>query len=327
MKRILLIPPMPWYMEAHAEYLIRYLSDEFFIEVADVPYPPYKDFVDKFPETSPFQRNPDDYDLLVPLLATHWVVTEKEKYKHKTALIWYQGNEGNLFDDLAGIATVTPLAHKSLSGTKHGSLRFGIDTNLFKPLKFARTTDDLVIGMVGNLLNPRRMVKDVIEVVEKIPGVQLKLFMGHKPLTNHDLDFIGGRKALKYIVGGEKTWVGLPNVYNQLDVLVRCDSDPGYSFPVLEAAACAVPVIATDSGIDHEVTKAGGGILIPGDREKYLHDNAYVREKLTEAILFMRDNPTERSYMGLRAEAFIHSNYKWAKHIPAWRKFFREAIK
>ena len=329
MKKILLIPPLNgWYLENYCEYLIRYLSNEFFIEVADVPYPPYENFINRFPETHPLQRNPDDYDLIVPLLATHWVVTDKQKYIHKTALIWYQPNEGSYFPGLAGIAATTPLARKSLFNAEcyKTDVRFGIDTEFFKPLNFENKSKLLRLGMVGNLYNPRRMTSLVMDVVEEMEGVELKLYVNQRPKTEHDLELIGGRRALKYIVSGEKSYAGLPNIYNQLDVLIRCESDPGYSFPVLEAGACGVPVIATDSGIDHEVTNAGGGILIKGDREKYLNDEAYVKRELKKAIIFMRDNPKERAWMGLRAESFIKNIYKWEHHIDDWRRFFRKVL-
>ena len=113
MNKILIIPPLPWYMSVHAEYLIRHLSDKFFIEVADVPYPPYENFLDRFPETNPYQRNPDDYDLLWPILPSHWVVTEKDKYAHKVATVFYQPNEGR-FEDMAVVGAATPMASKSL---------------------------------------------------------------------------------------------------------------------------------------------------------------------------------------------------------------------
>ena len=92
-KRILCIPPLPsWYVEAHVEYLIRELADEFFVEIASNPYPPYKDFLSRFPNESPFMRNPDEYDLIWPLWAGHWGIPINE-YKHKTVVTIYQPGE------------------------------------------------------------------------------------------------------------------------------------------------------------------------------------------------------------------------------------------
>lgn len=327
MKKVLIIPPHDgWYMREQAEYLIRHLSDEFFIEVADVPYPPYNDFLSRFPETHPLQRNPDEYDLLIPLLATHWVVTEKEKYRHKIAQIWYQPNEGDA-DNIAGLAITTPLAERSAEDKKFHRVRFGIDTDLFKPLHFKKDNKILHVGMVGNLYNPRRMTKYIVEALKNIPRTQILLFVNQRPKTEHDLELLGGKHMIDYIVSGEKSPIGLANIYNSLDVLIRCDSDPGYSFPVLEAASCGIPVIATDSGIDHLITESGGGFLIPGNRDYYLNNPHEVADKVMSKIIFLRDNEKIRVTMGIAANYEIYNNWRWEKHIQGWREFFRDALK
>lgn len=325
-KKILIIPPMPWYMEAHAEYLIRYLSDEFFIEIADVPYPPYENFIARFPETYPFQRNPDDYDLLFPLLATHWVITMKEKYRHKIAQVWYQPDEADAHE-IAVLGAATPFTENSITNRPFHSLRFGIDTELFKPYKMVREDTLLHVGMVGNLLNPRRMTTEIVKALKDVPGIRLMLFLTKRPKTNHDMDFIGGMETMEYIVSGEKIWCGLPNIYNRLDVLIRCDSDPGYSFPVLEAAACGVPVITTDSGVDSIIFEANGGLLIPGNRQYYLSHPEEVAKKVKEGVIFFRDNREIQKAMGFAGRKEITKNWQWDRFIPAWRDFFREGIK
>ena len=112
-------------MEAHYEYLIRYLSDEFFIEQAQVPYPPYENFLDRFPETSPLERNPDDYDLIVPILPSHWGLADDqhEKYSKKVAVIMYEPGEGDwMRAEYLGLTTPVVEAG-DYSGKKTWSLR------------------------------------------------------------------------------------------------------------------------------------------------------------------------------------------------------------
>lgn len=324
--KILIVPPMKgWYMEAHAEYLIRYLSDEFFIEVADVPYPPYENFLNRFPETSPFQRSPDDYDLIFVMLPSHWVITEAEKYKHKVCEVWYQPGEGS-WEEIAAYGVATPLAEQSLQGRKKfHSLRFGIDTDLFKPIPMIREDDLLHVGMIGTLFNPRRIVPEVTKVLKDVEGIRLMYFPVGAPRDKKELDAMGGN--LDYIVAGDKYWPGIPNLYNRLDILLRVDHDPGYSFPTLEAAACGVPVIATDSGIDHLVCEAGGGILLQGNRASYLEDLDGLANRIKEHVIYFRDNPEIRKKAGQRGRKFIENNFTWDKFILAWREFFREGVK
>ena len=327
--RILIIPPMPWYMSVHFEYLIRYLSDEFFIEIADVPYPPYENFLDRFPETSPFQRNPDDYDLLLPMLATHWVVMDRDKYAHKIAIVNYESGDGR-HDDVAVSGCTTPVAEKECrsAGHKYHSLRFGIDTELFKPLNFKKQDDLLHVGMIGTITNPRRQIKE-IESLFNMPGVKFD-FYPHSWVNNGDIDRSGGKEYLKRVVTGDKYWPGLPNIYNRMDVLLRIDNSYGYSFPTLEAAACGIPVIVTYQGIDHFITEAGGGILIlpdpPHEKRWPFQQEEQLIRKVRKALEFMRDNPKKRKAMGVLGCNEIKKNWTWDKFTLAWRKFLREGV-
>jgi len=324
MKRILIIPPHKWYMEANAEYLIRYLSDEFFMEIAQVPYEPYTNFLSRFPNENPFMRSPDDYDLIWPLLPTHWHI-DKDKYRHKVATVFYCPNEGE-FTGVAAIGATTPRIEEAFkeSNTPYHSLRFGIDTNLFRPYKMVREDNLLHVGMVGTLGNSRRLVTAIVPALKKIPGVRLMLFLNMSPRDQKELSEVGG--DLNLIEGGDKWWPGLPNIYNQLDVLLRIDHDPGYAFPALEAAACGVPSIMTDCGIEHLLAKAGAGKLIEGDRAYYMNNQDKVAKEVVEKVIWMRDNPTDREQMGWMARKEIEAYWTWDKHIDNWRKFFRKGL-
>lgn len=324
--RILIIPPMrPWYMEAHAEYLIRHLSDEFFIEVAEVPYPPYENFIGRFPETSPFMRSPDDYDLIWPILPSHWGITEKEKYSKKVCMVWYQPNEGGYYEDLAGLAAATDKAEESMKNYPHHRVRFGVDTDLFKPFSMVCDDNLLHVGMVGTLLNPRRITPQIVNAFKGVEGVKLELFPNIAPRTEKELNEVGGDLSL--IQSGDKFWPGLPNIYNRLDILLRVDSDPGYSFPVTEAAACGVPVITTDGGIDNIITDAGGGYLIKGNRDSYQADLDGLARQARDQVLFLKDKPELRKMMGQIGRSTVEKYFKWETVIPAWREFFREGVK
>lgn len=323
MKKILFVPPGiqgGWYLEAHIEYLIRYLSDEFFIEQALVPYPPYDNWRERIPPEMPFMRSPDDYDLIVPLLATHWGIQPREDYYDKTAVIMYEPGEG-CWNDVKHLAMTTPKVEEGeYPGKILHPVRFGIDTDLFKPYPMQREDNLLHVGVVGSYGNPRRMFEEAIKPLYDLEGIRLMIFP-QSWVNNGDervIERYGGKEFTDRIVTGGKFWPGLPNLYNQLDVYLRCDSYYGYSFPVLEAAACGVPVIATDTGIDHHITKAGGGILIDKNEPK-------LAEKVREAVIQMRDNPQHRQMMGWAARQEIEKNWQWEDLIPAWREFLRAA--
>jgi glycosyltransferase involved in cell wall biosynthesis len=328
MKKILCIPPLPsWYVESHVEYLIRELADEFFMEIADIPYPPYAGYLN-LPQPNPFLRNPDEYDLIWPLWAGHWGVPIPE-YKHKTAVVIYQVGEGHT-DGCAAIGATTPLVEQDffLHDIPFTSLRFGVDTNLFYPVPALRNNyccDKLHVGYVGNHANVRHMLKTVISPLRNLEGIHLMLFPAS--WQNHGGNFADwdGDNLYPYVVGGDKRWPGMPNIYNRMDVLLRIDQDPAYSFPTLEAAACGVPVIATNSGIDHLITGAGGGILIPGDRSQHLNNPEITAKNVRDAVIWIRDHRDAAKMMGFLGEKEIRNNWRWNKFYPAWREFFRKA--
>lgn len=335
--KILCIQPEPWHMNICYEYISRYLADEFLIEVGAVSYPPFgKEYLDRFPSEVLGLKNPDDYDLLVPIWPGHWSV-DKETYKHKMAPVLGMIGESPT-QGVSVVGSATPFTDKFLenSGVKsYHKLRFGIDTSLFKPFRKVREDNLLHVGMVGTLHHPSRLLKEVFPYIKDIPGVRL-MFCTTQMISNlHDLNFLGGWDARECIFDAGKQWVTLPNVYNRFDVVLRTDQDPGISFPVLEAASCGVPVIATNGGIDHFFTQAGGGILLDapeknGDgtsRNWYFDHPDWVGEKTREAIIWMRDHPKQRKQMGIKARTEVLKNWTWEKVIPAWKKFFREGVK
>jgi glycosyltransferase involved in cell wall biosynthesis len=87
-----------------------------------------------------------------------------------------------------------------------------------------------------------------------------------------------------------------------------------------------VPVIATNSGIDHFITDAGGGILIPGDRSIHLNTPEVTAKNVREAVIRLRDNREEAKEMGLKGRIEIERNWTWDKFFNNWRLFFRDGL-
>lgn len=333
MKRILFIPPGisgGWYVQAHYEYLIRYLSDEFFIEMAQVPYEPFENFLDRFPETSPLERNPDKYDLIVPLLPSHSGVPTTEEWFKKMAIVMYEPGEGH-WSAAKILGATTPIVEAGDYGNKKvHSLRFGIDTELFKPYLMVREDDLLHVGVIGSYGSPRRMIEEAIKPFYDLEGVRVMFFPQNwvnRGGTPEKIESLGGMDFISRVVEGDKYWPGIPNTYNRMDVMVRVDASYGYSFPTLEAAACGVPVIVTDMGVDHHITEAGGGILIKGNPLSWINKGGELAEKVREAVIWMRDNPEKRKAMGEVARQEIVAHWEWDAHIDSWREFLKEATK
>lgn len=329
--RILIIPARRHIAEAYCEYLIRYLSDEFYFDIGYPPEVPYDAMKQRIRDRaeSPFSKNPDDYDLIYPHFDTHWFLNPPENYAHKVATVLFEPAGPKFHDKIAVVAGTTPGSEKGLAGlySKIHSLRFGIDTEMFKPLNMVRTDDLLHVGIVGNIQTPRRYNKElVVEALQGLEGMRLMFF----PTTwamhtrQDEIENMGGDTVIDNICGYENRWYpGLPNAYNQLDVLIRSDIDDGYHFPVFEAAACGVPVICMNNGNNQQLCDAGGGICIDAVKDR---DLSRIAKEVREAVIHMRDNPISRKTMGFKAREEILMNWKWEYHIENWRKFFKEGV-
>lgn len=126
---------------------------------------------------------------------------------------------------------------------------------------------------------------------------------------------------------GDRWFQGFPNCYNQMDVFVRCDINPGYQFTVLEAAACGIPIITTDPDLGKEVCEAGGGIYVEcvqGNFEPAVLEE--LAERIRIAVAELKADPVRRKMMGKMGRLFVETNYTWEKWIPKWREFFRKAL-
>ena len=56
-------------------------------------------------------------------------------------------------------------------------------------------------------------------------------------------------------------------IYSMSDVYLQTSKAEGLGMPVLEAMACKIPVVATDTGALHELLQDGRGLLVPVEYE------------------------------------------------------------
>ncbi len=321
LKKILFLLPHYWYVENHIEYIIRYLGDQYDFDIGIVlkggGIASYPDNY-KHPYYC-FYKNPDDYDLLISLLSTHTFLGKE--YNHKLASVVWEEREIGYTEPIC-FGSVTPITDETLRNTHRPfvSTRIGIDTELFKPYPLARQDNLLRIGFVGKVHSPRKQVKDVLMPLADLEGIKLMFFV-QEGLQLADIEYCGGKPFLERITGGHRSWIGMPNIYNQLDVLIETDADPSVSFPILEAAACGKPIITTYGGISGFLTDKGAGILIEGTRDEHYANPKGLADKIREAVIWMRDNPEERKEMGKKGREVILNEFNWEELIPTWKKF------
>lgn len=324
LKKILIIPARRHILEAYSEYLMRYLGDEFYFEMGYPSEPPYFNIRQRVwtGQTSPLEKNPDDFDLIYPHFTTHFFLSPPEKYYHKMVLAYLE--PGGAHNDIKVLGATSKPCEDSLGQTPHHKLRFGVDTNLFKPFPQVRLDDKVHVGFLGTIQTPRRYMKELFMPLKDL-DIKLDIHptVWYKHTRPDEIESMGGQSVIDNIVSGDKWEAGLPNLYNKMDIYVRCDIDAGCQLSIMQAAACGIPVVHTDPGMGKELADAGGSIYIdPTDR-----NIERIREEIRKAVIDLKDNPDKRKEIGAKARKFIEENYTWPKLIPAWREFFREGLK
>ncbi|MFC4807985.1 glycosyltransferase family 4 protein [Paenibacillus sp. GCM10023250] len=172
--------------------------------------------------------------------------------------------------------------------------RVGIDTALFKPAPVSRA-GSFRAGWVGRIDIPaRRELKGYDLVRSALHGLKLEL-----EIRTFKERYVPREQMIGY--------------YQRLDCLICSSRTESIPFPVLEAAACGVPVISTPVGIVPELIRSGqNGIIIPRTA------NAIRKE-----VLQFMANPGERQKLGRNARDTVVKQWSWDVCKRDWEAFFK----
>jgi len=172
----------------------------------------------------------------------------------------------------------------------------GVDPYLFYPDPAkVKDHDDLWIGWVGNWDKPYKRF-DLVQKATDVPGIKLV------PL-NWD---------------AKKTGVLLPHDkmgrwYRKLDVLLFLSDHEGLPTPMLEAAACGIPMVTTSVGVAEELIVDGeNGFIVD-------QDVAAVQE----VLISLRDRSSDECRRMAKATCEAIKPWMWPNVIDGWIKFIK----
>jgi glycosyltransferase involved in cell wall biosynthesis len=120
----------------------------------------------------------------------------------------------------------------------------------------------------------------------------------------------------------------LSNIINLFDIYVQYANCEGFGLPQVEAAACGIPVMATDYSAMESVVRNLGGIPIkPKSLYKELEtgcfravpDNQLAATKLIE---FFNLSEEQRQQMSISTREAFLKHYQWDKSGKAWEDYF-----
>jgi len=123
----------------------------------------------------------------------------------------------------------------------------------------------------------------------------------------------------------------LAKIMNLFDIYVQYANCEGFGLPQVEAAACGVPIMATDYSAMESVVRNLQGIPIkPKALYKELEtgcfravpDNQLAADKLIE---FFNQPLDVRQKMGLETKKAFTEHYQWTKSGKAWEDYFDSA--
>lgn len=195
------------------------------------------------------------------------VIFVPSEYSKSEVLKYYKVEPDKVF--------VIPLAANSVFRQIH-------EQGLIRNLKNKYQIKDKFILFIGSIFNRRHLpevIKAFGKVAQKLPNYQFLIVGANHTAPFIDIDGLAkqvnqrlNREAIlrqKYIKGDD-----LPVLYNAADLLIWLSDYEGFGLPILEAMACATPVITSSVTSVPEVA---------GEAAIYVKDNSDINE-IYEAI-------------------------------------------
>jgi glycosyltransferase involved in cell wall biosynthesis len=181
-------------------------------------------------------------------------------------------------------------------------------------------TEDFVVGYVGRLVTEKGLM-DALEATAQLPaGVRL-VFVGNGPLRA-ELEAQAEARGIKARVHflGETPPMEMPGVMNALDILIL----PSRTTPswkeqfgrvLIEAGACGLAVVGSDSGAIPEVVADAGLIFPEGDAAA-----------LATCLNRLRCEPELRARYGQIGRARALSLFSWQCVATQMHSLYQEAL-
>jgi glycosyltransferase involved in cell wall biosynthesis len=201
----------------------------------------------------------------------------------------------------------------SLSDTASGDLRKEVLERLGIP-----NAIEMVVS--AGRLSPEKGHQFLIEAIGMLQGSSNKthfVFCGDGPCHN-DLE----KRSKELGISGICHFVGfrrdLKEIFQAMDLMVLPSLTEGLPNVVLEAFACAKPVVATDVGGVPEIVEDGvNGILVPPERS----------DLLGEALKNFLATPEKRRMMGEAGYQKVKSEFTFESQTQKLEAIYNEVLK
>lgn len=200
----------------------------------------------------------------------------------------------NLFAEK--IIAVTPAIFKYIPKNKMVYIPNGVDTNTFKPSKMRKMNKKKIILSVGRLGKQ----KNYDSLIKALEGLDVKLRLVGKGSLQESLINLAKEKNVELEIVDQVNNEDLPKYYNQADIFTIPSFNEGFAKVLIEAMACAKPVVASKVGGLKEIIKDGETGLF------CMTDVASIKEK----VIYLIDNPNIAHDLSSKAREDVVKKYE-----------------
>lgn len=198
--------------------------------------------------------------------------------------------------------------------------QFGVDPELFTPPPVLSPGNPFTIGYAGGLV-PEKGVDTLLRACGRLRG-DWRLLVAGEGAQRPGLEALAGRLGIadRIVWRGRLSSLQMPGFYHALDVLVlpsrtRRNWKEQFGRVLVEAMACGVPVIGSDSGeIPHVIGDAG--LIVPEG------DDAALADRLER----LRRDPDLRADLGHRGRARVLGRFTQAQIARATYAVYRQML-
>jgi glycosyltransferase involved in cell wall biosynthesis len=172
--------------------------------------------------------------------------------------------------------------------------RVGIHETVFKPGQTRDGKQTFRVGWVGRIDKPSyRQLKGYDIVLSALRGLELKL-----DIRTYKEHYVPREKMVRF--------------YQGLDCFICSSQSEHIPLPILEAAACGIPIITTNVGIVPELIQhKRNGIIVPR-----------TSEAIHQAVVSLMKKRNDRILLGQNVRATIMDQWTWEKCKKDWETFF-----
>lgn len=240
----------------------------------------------------------------VPFYNRRFYWLDRLVLKRLHGLIWYNAERV-----IANSDGLKALAQRSFPEQAIDVIPNGVDTKAFSPQCEQPKQGHLNLISIGRLIE-RKGYTHLFEALKDMENVSLTL-VGDGNQKQH-LHTLARQSGLQVTFLGYVAHAELPQLLRAADLFVLPSLNEGMPNAALEAMACGLPVILTDTGGSQELVK-GNGIIVPKGNAQALRD-AVLRYKHDPGLIATHGAISRR----------MAENMSWEKVAEAYSRVYSE---